>query len=75
VLILFALGYSVEELTTDPILAKVPAVAEGRAIILDSKSETNRALATGSTLSILKTIETLVPQLAETATIQPKKPL
>ncbi len=67
VLILFALGYSLEELKADPILAQVPAVKEGRAIFIDSPSPMYRALATGSTLSIADTIENLVPLLAEAA--------
>lgn len=65
VVILFALGYSFEELRNDPILAQVDAVRDGRAIFIDSPSETYRALATGSTLSIARTIEELVPLLAE----------
>jgi iron complex transport system substrate-binding protein len=67
VLILFALGYSLEELKADPILAQVPAVKEGRAIFIDSPSPMYRALATGSPLSIADTIENLVPLLAEAA--------
>ena len=67
VLILFALGYSLEELKADPILAQVPAVKEGRAVFIDSPSPMYRALATGSTLSIADTIENLVPLLAEAA--------
>lgn len=67
VLILFALGYSLEELKADPILAQVPAVKQGRAIFIDSPSPMYRALATGSPLSIAETIENLVPLLAEAA--------
>lgn len=67
VLILFALGYSLEELKADPILAKVPAVEEGRAIFIDSPSPLYRALATGSPLSIEETILNLVPLIAEAA--------
>ncbi len=65
VLILFALGYSIEDLKADPILAKVNAVKDGRAIFIDSPSPLYRALATGSTLSIEQTIDNLVPLIAE----------
>ncbi len=67
VLILFALGYSLDELKADPILAQLPAVKEGRAVFIDSPSAMYRALATGSPLSIAETIENLVPLLAEAA--------
>lgn len=54
------------EVTDNPVFQQIPAVRDGRALVLDSGSEVADAISLNSALSIPFAIDQLVPRLAET---------
>lgn len=53
------------EITDNPLYQQIPAVRDGRALVLDSGSDVANAISLNSALSIPFALEQLVPQLAE----------
>lgn len=67
VAVLFPIGYTLEELESDPLLASLDVVTEGRAVLLPPDGELSEAFSAASILSIPIALEGIVPQLAEAA--------
>lgn len=65
VAILFPIGYTLEELENDPLIASLDVVQEDRAVLLDGDEDLSQAFSAGSPLSIELVLEELTPQLAE----------
>ncbi len=63
--VLFPIGYSLEELEGDPLLASLDVVEDGRAVLLDGDGPLVQAFSAGNPLSIEVVLEELTPQLAE----------
>ncbi|WP_150460489.1 iron-siderophore ABC transporter substrate-binding protein [Nesterenkonia ebinurensis] len=64
VAILFPIGYSLEELENDPLIASLDVIREDRAVLLD-EGDLSMAFSAGSPLSIELVLDELTPQLAE----------
>ncbi|MEA4943690.1 MAG: ABC transporter substrate-binding protein [Propionicimonas sp.] len=64
VAILFPIGYSLDELKADPLIASLTVVKENRAIYLDAEQELSQAFSAASPLSIPIAVAGIVPQLA-----------
>ncbi|WP_350258723.1 iron-siderophore ABC transporter substrate-binding protein [Scrofimicrobium sp. R131] len=65
VAVLFPIGYTLEELESDPLIASLAVVQDGRAVILAEDSPEAKAFSAGSILSVPLAAEDLAPQLAE----------
>lgn len=63
--VLFPIGYTVEELAADPLLASLDVVEEDRSVLLDDSEPLVQAFSAGSPLSIEVVLDELTPQLAE----------
>lgn len=64
VAILFPIGYSLDELKADPLIASLTVVKQNRAIYLDAEQELSQAFSAASPLSIPIAVAGIVPQLA-----------
>jgi iron complex transport system substrate-binding protein len=67
VTLLLPIGFTADETLADPLLSTLPAVQDGRAIVLDPESELTGAYSAASVLSIPVVLEGLVPELASAA--------
>lgn len=65
VAVLFPIGYTLEELESDPLIDSLDVVAEDRAVLLDDGEDLVQAFSAGSPLSIEVVLEELTPQLKE----------
>ncbi|WP_022872158.1 iron-siderophore ABC transporter substrate-binding protein [Nesterenkonia alba] len=65
VAVLFPIGYTLEDLASDPLISSLDVVAEDRAVLLDPEDDLVQAFSAGSPLSIELVLEELTPQLAE----------
>jgi iron complex transport system substrate-binding protein len=65
--VMLPIGFTAAETTGDPLLASLPVVQDGRAIVLDPTDELTQAYSAASVLSIPVVLEQLVPKLAEAA--------
>lgn len=65
VAVILPIGFTAAEVTADPLLAALPVVQDGRAIVLEDTSELGGAYSAASALSIPLVLEQLVPQLKE----------
>jgi iron complex transport system substrate-binding protein len=62
-IVAFPIFIPTTELTDDPLFQAVPAVADGRSVVIDG--DLSAAYSLGSTLSVTYAIENLVPRIAE----------
>lgn len=67
VALFFPIGYTLEELTGDPLLSTLSVVTEDRAVFLAAEDEDMSAFSTASILSIPQAIDNIVPLLAAAA--------
>lgn len=67
VAVILPIGFTQAEVLADPLLAALPVVQDGRAIVLEGTSELGGAYSAASALSIPLVLEQLVPQLKESA--------
>jgi len=67
VAVILPIGFSAAETTADPLLASLPVVQDGRALVLDPDDELTLAYSAASVLSIPVVLEQLVPKLADAA--------
>lgn len=67
VLVMMPIGYTIEELEADPLIASLPVVEDGRAVFLDPEDDITNAFSVASVLSIPAAVDELVPLLAEAA--------
>lgn len=65
VAVLFPIGYTLEELESDPLIESLDVVAEDRAVLLDDGEDLVQAFSAGSPLSIEVVLEELTPQLED----------
>lgn len=65
VAVILPIGFTKAQTEADPLIASLPVVRDGRAIILDPASELGMAWGTSSVLSIPVVLEQLVPQLEQ----------
>lgn len=63
VVIVYPIGFTVEETQADPLIQSLPAVQDGRAVFIDPASELAGAYGAASVLSFPVVLEQLVPQL------------
>jgi iron complex transport system substrate-binding protein len=61
----FPIGYTLDELLADPLIASLTVVKEERTVFLESGDELTGAFSAASPLSIPIAVEGLVPLLAE----------
>ncbi|RFA15406.1 hypothetical protein B7R21_05170 [Subtercola boreus] len=61
------IGFTAAETSADPLLASLPVVQDGRAVILDPGAEVTKAYSAASVLSIPVVLDQLVPLLATAA--------
>jgi len=67
VAVLMPIGYTLDELKADPLLASLDVVKDGRAVLLDGAADLANAFSAASIVSIPVAVEELVPLLAEAA--------
>lgn len=65
--VVFPIGYSLEELEADPLLASLDVVDDGRAVFLGGDDGLADAFSAGGPLSIGLVLDELTPRLAEAA--------
>ncbi|WP_150308396.1 ABC transporter substrate-binding protein [Planctomonas psychrotolerans] len=65
--VIYPIGFTLDETQSDPLLASLSAVQDGRAVFLDPDADLSGAYAAASTLSIEVVLEELVPMLADAA--------
>ncbi len=61
--IMFPIGYTLDVLKADPLIASLPVVQDGRTVFLDPDSELSGAFSAASPLSIPIALDGLLPQL------------
>ena len=65
--VLFPIGFTLQELQNDELIASLQVVADGRAVFLDPAGDEVNAFSAASPLSIPVAIELMVPKLSEAA--------
>ncbi|NLU69407.1 iron-siderophore ABC transporter substrate-binding protein [Streptomyces sp. HNM0574] len=59
------IGVTAKKIESDPLYRKIPAVADGRALVFEDDSNLGRAFATDSVLSVSYALDKVVPLFAE----------
>ncbi len=65
VAVMFPIGYTLDEMRSDDVIAALDVVAEDRTVFLEQDAEVTQAFSAASPLSIPIAIDGIVPQLAE----------
>jgi iron complex transport system substrate-binding protein len=63
VVVVYPIGFTLEQAQADPLIQSLPAVQDGRAVFIDPESELAGAYGAASVLSFPVVLEQLVPQL------------
>jgi iron complex transport system substrate-binding protein len=67
VTVLFAIGFTLDQLKADPLVRSLPVVKDGRAVFLEPTGDIATAFSVGSVLSLPVALQKLVPLLADAA--------
>jgi iron complex transport system substrate-binding protein len=64
VAVMFPIGYTLDELKADPLIASLAVVKDGRTVFLGADDELSQAFSAASPLSIPIAVQGITPQLA-----------